>query len=289
MRRAIRRNHPHRLRGRASGHPRRACHGGCPDERSVYRATTAVVSNADPKTTYLRLVGRENLEDQVVEEVESFRTLSTAFKINFALEFLPEYTAFDPEKLGPYPTYVHIGPTVEYLERAYDDAKYGRPSTRPFLSPVVPTLADPGLAPEGRHILNVFGGHAPYELEGTTWDAEREALADRVVDTLAQFAPRIRDAIIDRQILMPPDLERIYGLPQGHIFHGELSLDQIYLLRPMLGFADYRSPIAGLYLCGSGTHPGGGVSGVPGHNAAREVLRGSRSVPGRLLRWRRSL
>lgn len=250
----------------------------------TYRATTAVVSNADPKTTYLRLVGRENLEDDVVQEIESYRTFSTAFKINFALEFLPEYTAFDPERLGPYPTYVHIGPTVEYLERAYDDAKYGRPSARPFLSPVVPTLADPSLAPEGKHILNVFGGHAPYELQGTTWDVEREAFADRVVDTLAQFAPRIRDAIIDRQILMPPDLERIYGLPQGHIFHGELSLDQIYVLRPMLRFADYRSPIAALYLCGSGTHPGGGVSGVPGHNAAREVLRDRKAGLRGLLR-----
>jgi phytoene dehydrogenase-like protein len=239
---------------------------------ATYKAR-AVVSNADPKTTYLRLIGRENLHQDVVSEVESFNTFSTAFKINFALDRLPEYTAFDKAKLGPYPTYVHLGPTIEYLERAYDDAKYGRPSTRPFLSPVVPTLADRSLAPEGKHILNVFGGHAPYELVGTTWDEQREAFADRVVDTLAEFAPKIRDAIIDRQILMPPDLERIYGLPQGHIFHGELSLDQLFLLRPIPGYADYRTPVRGLYLCGSGTHPGGGVSGVPGHNAAGEILR----------------
>lgn len=235
-----------------------------------------IVSNADPKTTYLRLVGTEHLPPEVAIEMERFNTFSTAFKINFALDHLPEYTAFDREKLGPYPTYVHIGPSIEYLERAYDDAKYGRPSTRPFMSPVVPTLADPSLAPEGKHILNVFGGHSPYELAGTTWEEEREAFADRVVDTLAEFAPKIGDAIMDRQILMPPDLERIYGLPEGHIFHGELSLDQLYFLRPAAGYADYRTPIKSLYLCGAGTHPGGGVFGVPGVNAAREVIRDAR-------------
>ncbi len=244
-----------------------------------------VLSNADPKSTYLRLVGAENLDGQVVAEVESYKTFSTAFKINFALDHLPDYIAFDREAMGvPYPTYVHLGPTIEYLERAYDDAKYGRPSTRPFLSPVVPTLADPALAPEGKHILSVFGGHAPYTLAGTTWDDEREAFADRVVDTIAEFAPGIREAIVDRQILMPPDLERIYGLPQGHIFHGELSIDQLFSLRPIPGFGDYRTPIRGLYLCGSGTHPGGGVYGVPGHNAAREVLRDIRGPGWRLRR-----
>ena len=234
----------------------------------------AVISNADPKTTYLRLIGREHLDGDVIAEVESYKTFSTAFKINLALDRLPKYTAFDREAIGvPYPTYVHIGPTVEYLERAYDDAKYGRPSTRPFLSPVVPTLADPSLAPEGRHILGIFGGHAPYELAGTTWDQEREAFADRVIDTLEAFAPGLRDAVVERQILMPPDLERIYALPQGHIFHGELTIDQLFFLRPVPGYGDYRTPLKGLYLCGSGTHPGGGVYGVPGANASREVLR----------------
>lgn len=238
----------------------------------TYRAAT-VVSNADPKTTYLRLLGREHLPPDVVEEIESFNTYSTAFKINFSLDHLPEYTAFDKEKLGPYPSYVHIGPTIEYLERAYDDAKYGRPSARPWVTPVVPTLADPSLAPEGKHILNAFGGHAPYELADGEWDDEkREAFADTLVNTIAEFAPGIADAIIDRQILMPPDLERIYGLPQGHIFHGELSLDQLYLMRPVPGYADYRTPVKGVYLCGSGTHPGGGVFGVPGYNAAGRVL-----------------
>lgn len=239
----------------------------------VYTAST-IVSNADPKSTYLRLVGAEHLDGDVVFEIETYRTFSTAFKINFALDFLPDYTAFDSDEIGvQYPTYVHIGPTVEYLERAYDDAKYGHPSSRPMMSPVVPTLADPALAPAGKHILNVYGHHAPYELADASWDDEREPFADRVVETLAEFAPKIKDAIIDRQVLMPPDLERVYGLPQGHIFHGELALDQIFLLRPIPGYGDYRAPIRGLYLCGSGQHPGGGVSGVPGHNAAREILR----------------
>jgi phytoene dehydrogenase-like protein len=173
---------------------------------------------------------------------------------------------------------VHIGPSIEYLERAYDDAKYGRWSSRPMLSPVVPTLADPALAPAGKHILNVFGHHAPYELADGSWEDERDTFASTVVDTLAEFAPRIKDAIIDTQVLVPPDLERIYGLPQGHIFHGELALDQIFLLRPIWGHGDYRAPVKGLYLCGPGQHPGGGVSGVPGpHNAAREILRDLRS------------
>ena len=248
-------------------------------------AAGVVLSNADPRTTYLRLIGAEHLDDETVAKIESYKTFSTAFKINFALDRLPEYTAFDRAAIGvPYPTYVHLGPSIEYLERAYDDAKYGRPSTRPFLSPVVPTLADPSLAPEGKHILGVFGGHAPYALAGKTWDDERELFADRVVDTIAEFAPGIRDSIIDRQILMPPDLERIYGLPHGHIFHGELSIDQLFFLRPIPGFGDYRTPIRGLYLCGAGAHPGGGVYGVPGHNAAREVLRDVRGLGRRLRR-----
>ncbi|MEE8537534.1 MAG: NAD(P)/FAD-dependent oxidoreductase, partial [Acidobacteriota bacterium] len=125
----------------------------------------------------------------------------------------------------------------------------------------------------GKHILNLFGGHAPYTLEGTTWDQEREKFADTVIDTLAEYAPNLKDSVIHRQILVPPDLERIYALPQGHIFHGEMSLDQLFHMRPAPGYADYRSPIKGLYQCGSGTHPGGGVMGMGGHNAAREILR----------------
>jgi len=232
-----------------------------------------VISGADPKTTYLKLIGRDLLDPEIVEDVESFRTYSTAFKVNLALDGLPTYTAFDREKVGlQFPTYAHIGPTVEYLERAYDDAKYGRFSTRPFISPVLPTLADPDLAPEGKHILTLFGGHAPYDLAGTTWDDERERFGDTVLETLSGFAPDLKEHVIERQVLSPLDLERIYGLPQGHIFHGELALDQLFFMRPVPGYADYRTPVRGMFLCGSGAHPGGGVSGVPGYNAARRVL-----------------
>ncbi len=232
-----------------------------------------VVSNADPKTTYLRLVGRNNLATDVVREVEEFSTYSTAFKINMSLDALPEYTAWKGQST-PAPAYVHIGPSVEYLERAYDDAKYGRPSEWPWSSPVIPTMHDDALAPKGKHIMTVFGGHAPYTLADGEWTDERkEAFADRVVEAIERFAPGLSSKITNRQILMPPDLERIYGLPQGHIFHGELTLNQMYVMRPFPGYADYRTPVKNLYMCGSGTHPGGGVFGVPGYNAASQMLR----------------
>lgn len=244
---------------------------------------TQVVSNADPKTTYLRLVGSAHLPDRVAKDVASFNTYSTAFKINFALDGLPEYTGWRKRGFEGAPGYVHIGPSIDYLERAYDEAKYGEPSTWPWTSPVIPTIADPDLAPAGKHILNTFGGHAPYERADGPWDdAKRAAFADRVVAAIERFAPGLSDHIEERQILMPPDLEEIYGLPQGHIFHGELTLEQLYLMRPVPGYADYRSPVRGLYLCGSGVHPGGGVFGVPGWNAAGEMLRDRRrSMRGR--------
>ncbi len=240
-------------------------------------AARIVVSNADPRRTFLGMLGEDELPSGFVDEVKTYKTYSTAFKINLALDEAPRYTAFDGKAIGTaYPTYVHIGPSVEYLERAYDDAKYGRPSARPFLSPVVPTIVDPDLAPKGKHILNIFGGHAPYTLRGATWDQERERFADTVVDTLAEYAPNLKGAVLHRQILMPPDLEAVFGLPHGHIFHGELSADQLFFFRPVPGYANYRSPVRGLYQCGSATHPGGGVMGVSGHNAAREILKDAR-------------
>jgi phytoene dehydrogenase-like protein len=234
----------------------------------------AVVSNADAKTTFLKLVERRHLSDEFVADLQRYRTFSTAFKINLAMDEPPRYTAFDAKTAGfDYPTYVHIAPSVEYLERAYDDAKYGRFSARPFITPVAPSIVDDSLAPKGKYVINLFGGHAPYELKGTNWEAERDRLFDTVIDTLAEYAPNVRDAIIHKQVLTPVDLEAKIGLPQGHIFHGELALDQIFMMRPVPGYADYRSPVPGLYQCGSSTHPGGGVSGLPGHNAAREILK----------------
>jgi phytoene dehydrogenase-like protein len=234
-----------------------------------------VITGADAKTSFLKLIDSKELPADFVEEIRNYRTYSSAFKINCAIDRPPAYKAFDSASAGvESANYAHIGPTMEYLERAYDDAKYGRPSSRPFMSPCVPTMVDPDLAPPGKHILNIFGGHAPYDLEGTSWEAEREKFADRVFEVFEEFAPGFTDSVIDRQILMPPDLERIYGLPHGHIFHGELTLDQMAFMRPAPGYADYRSPIRNLWQCGSSTHPGGGVMGMGGHNAAREILKG---------------
>jgi phytoene dehydrogenase-like protein len=234
-----------------------------------------VISNLDAKTLMTRLVEAKELPEGYLRDIRGYRTFSTAFKINVACHRPPRYRSFDPAVAGfDYPTYVHIAPDIEYLERAYDDAKYGSWSNRPFVTPVVPTIRDDTLAPPGKHVVNLFGGHAPYELKGATWDeAEREKFVGAVLDVIETFAPGWREDIIDMQVLLAPDLERIVGLPQGHIFHGELAPDQVFFTRPAAHYADYRTPIHGLYVCGSSMHPGGGVSGIPGHNAAREVLK----------------
>ena len=234
-----------------------------------------VISNLDAKTLMTRLVAAKELPEDYLRDLRGYRTFSTAFKINVACHRPPQYTAFDAKKLGfDYPTYVHIAPDIEYLERAYDDAKYGSFSKRPFITPVVPTIRDDTLAPPGKHVVNLFGGHAPYELKNGSWDEPtRQKLVDAALDAIEAFAPGWRNDIIAMQVLLPPDLERLVGLPQGHIFHGELAADQVFFTRPAAHYADYRTPIRGLYVCGSSMHPGGGVSGIPGHNAAREVLK----------------
>ena len=233
-----------------------------------------VASNATAKTLFRRLLAPEQLPAELLAEIDSYRTFSTAFKLNIAAEAPPRYRAFDPAKTGfAYPTYVHIGPGIEYLERAYDDAKYGGYSARPFMTPVVPTIVDDSLAPAGKHVVNAFGGHAPYALKGKRWEDEKPRFTRVALDVLDEMAPGFSDRIIDVETLVPPDLEQIVGLPQGHIFHGELSLDQLFSQRPAPHCADYRTPVAGLYQCASSSHPGGGVSGIPGHNAAREILK----------------
>jgi phytoene dehydrogenase-like protein len=238
-----------------------------------YRAPI-IASNLDAKTLALRLVGRDQLPSDYVRDMEGYRTFSTAFKINVACHRPPQYRSFDPAKAGfDYPTYVHIAPDVDYLERAYDDAKWGWYSKKPFITPVVPTIRDDTLAPPGKHVVNLFGGHAPYELKGASWADERENFVKAVLDAIEDFAPGWRDDIIDMQVLLAPDIERIVGLPQGHIFQGELAPDQVFFSRPAGAYADYRTPVRGLYVCGSSMHPGGGVSGIPGHNAAREILK----------------
>lgn len=244
----------------------------------TYAAKT-IISNASAKTLYLDLVGETHLPEEVVREIKGYRTFSTAFKMNIACERPPQYRILDRVRregtLGnfDYPTYMHIAPDIDYLERAYDDAKHGWYSSRPFITPVVPTMVDTTLAPPGKHVVNLFGGHAPYTLKGGDWANEKENFRKTVFDTIEEYAPGFRDDVIEAQLLVAPDIENIVNLPQGHIFHGELSTDQLFFQRPVSGYADYRTPVKGLYICGSSMHPGGGVSGIPGFNAAREVMR----------------
>ncbi len=205
--------------------------------------------------------------------IRRYRSEGTSAKINLALSGLPEFRV-RPETPGPHHgATMHICPSVDYIERAWDDAKYGQPSERPLCEMTIPTIYYPSLAPEGRHIMGVFLQYAPYTLRGGHWEELREPFADRVIDLMEEYIPNIRSIIIDRQILTPLDLERVFGITGGSIIHGDMSADQLYFLRPVAGAARYRAPIKGLYLCGSGAHPGGGVIGAPGFNCAREMLK----------------
>jgi phytoene dehydrogenase-like protein len=234
-----------------------------------------VASNASCKVTFLRLLDAATLPTDFVQAIRAYRTFSTAFKINIACERLPAYRGFDPATAGfAYPTYAHIGPTIDYLDNAYQDAMRGTWSRRPFMTPVAPSFVDDTIAPPGRHVLHLFGGHAPHTLASGPWDvAQTERFAQNALDTLDSFAPGFSSGIVGMQVLTPPEIERIIATPDGHIFHGEILADQLFLKRPAPHYADYRSPLRGLYQCGSSAHPGGGVSGLPGHNAAREILR----------------
>jgi len=241
----------------------------------------AVASNASCKVLFERLIDPGHLPAEFLDHIRGYRTFSTAFKVNVAAEAPPRFVAFDAAKCGfASPNYAHIGPDIDYMQAAYEDACQGRYSRRPFVTVVTPTTVDDTLAPAGKHVVNLFGGHAPYELKDTTWEAERAAFLKNVYETIDEVAPGFSDGVIAEQLLLPPDIERIINTPQGHIFHGELALDQLFFQRPAPHYSDYRSPIRGLYQCGSSTHPGGGVSGIPGHNAAREILRDWRTLGG---------
>ena len=236
-----------------------------------------VASNVSAKLTFLKFLDPSTLPAEFVRDVVTYRTYSTAFKINIACERLPQYSAFDPQACGfAYPTYTHIGPTIEYLERAYDDAKYGDMSRQPFVTPVTPSFVDNTVAPPGKHVVHLFGGHAPHTLKEGDWTTRKDELVRNVMQVVDEFAPGFSSGVIDMQVLTPPDIEAMIGSPHGHIFHGELQLDQLFWARPAPHWADYRTPIKGLYQCGSSAHPGGGVGGVVGHNAAREILRDRR-------------
>jgi phytoene dehydrogenase-like protein len=239
----------------------------------------AVVSNADPHRTFLRLVSPHHLDEEFRREVAAIRMAGVAMKINIVTHALPDFTAAPGRAPGPqHRATIHIGPTMEYIDRAWADARGGAASTEPFCEVTIPTAYDSSLAPAGHHLLSIFVQYAPYALADGNWDTRKEGYADRVLDTLAAYAPNIRDIVLHRQVISPLDLERDYGLTGGDIFHGEMTPDRLFFLRPIPGWARYRTPVAGLYLCGAGTHPGGGVMGAPGFNAAREILTDWRRV-----------
>jgi phytoene dehydrogenase-like protein len=233
-----------------------------------------VVSGAHPVTTYLSLVGQERLPGDVVRDVKRYRTRSGSVKLNVALSDLPEFPAWEDET-PVHRGLVAVSPSIEYLEKAWDDAKYGRMSEHPYIEVVFPTAHEPeGLAPKGKHLMLGFAQYGPYELREGSWDdAGREEFARRALAAIGEHAPKLQDAVEQIEVLAPRDIEERFGLVGGNIMHGELTPDQLFTFRPIPNFGDYRSPIAGMYLCGSGTHPGGGVMGVPGRNAASVVLR----------------
>ncbi|HET9334759.1 MAG TPA: NAD(P)/FAD-dependent oxidoreductase [Gemmatimonadota bacterium] len=234
------------------------------------RAKT-VVSGLDPRRTFLELVEPASLPEELVSAVERFRFRGSSGKVNLALSELPNFTALPG--MGPHlKGAIAIAPSVDYLERAYDDAKRGEFSRRPFLDMVIPSMLDPTMAPPGKHVMSIFVQYAPYHRNGGWDDASREAFGDAVVDTLAEYAPNIRSAILHRQVITPADIEAVTGLSEGNIFGGELALSQLFFLRPSPAWSDHRTPLRGYYQCGSGTHPGGGIMGASGRLAANAVI-----------------
>ncbi len=237
-----------------------------------------VVSAVDPHRTFLGLVGQDQLEPDFVRQLRRYKLRGSSGKVNLAVDRLPEFSCRPGD--GPHLRGdISIAPGIDYLERAYDQAKYGDYSDRPYLNVVIPSLVDPSVAPPGQHVVSCFVQYAPYAIkEGPArWPERREAFGDAVVDTLAEYCPGLRDSILHRQVLTPWDLEQDFGLTEGNIFHGELGLEQLAFLRPVPGWSRYRTPLRGLWLCGSGTHPGGGVMGAPGELAAKTLLRTGRT------------
>jgi len=230
-----------------------------------------VVSGADPRRTFMQLVGEKHLPGDFAQSIRRFKFRGASAKVNLALGELPNFTCMPGR--GPHLRgAMSISPSVAYLERAYDDAKYGEISRRPYMDIVIPSMLDPSMAPPGKHVMSIFVQYAPYQLNGGWSDAKREALGDAVIDTLSEYAPNIKSAILHRQVVTPADIERIVGLSEGNIFQGELSLQQMFFLRPAPAWSRYRTPVDGLWQCGSGTHPGGGVMGASGRNAAFALL-----------------
>lgn len=246
-----------------------------------------IVSNADPRTTFLNLVDPLDLDPDFLLKIRNFRAVGCTARINFALSSLPTFPALDgadgpgaatdPANIARLSGRIHLGPDIDYLERAFDAAKYGGYSPQPYMDVTIPSLTDASLAPAGAHVMSVHVQYAPYKLKQGDWNSRREEFGDAIVDALSDYVPNLRSLIVERQVITPLDLEQTYGLSGGHIFHGEQSLDQFFAFRPLIGWAQYRTPIKGLYLCGAGTHPGGGVTGRSGANAAREIIKDFKS------------
>jgi len=234
-----------------------------------------IVSGADPKRTFLKLLDPGQLPPSFARKVQNYRCSGVVAKVNLALDSLPAFVALrdSPDGNSALAGRIHIGPGIDYLERAFDASKYGEFSRAPYLDVSIPSILDDSLAPSGKHVMSIHMQFAPHKLKQGDWAGQRDVLGDTVVKTLAEYAPDLPSKIVARQILAPADLEEKYGLTGGHPNHGELALDQVFTMRPVLGWARYRTPVKGLYLCGSGTHPGTGLNGIPGANAAREIIK----------------
>ncbi|MCH8012573.1 MAG: NAD(P)/FAD-dependent oxidoreductase [Candidatus Marinimicrobia bacterium] len=231
-----------------------------------------VISGLDPKLSFLKMVDESDLPSDFVTDIKNFRIRGSSGKVNLALDRLPNFTSLPGD--GPHLRgAISISPSYDHLEKAYDDAKYGNFSQEPYIDIILPSVLDPEMAPPGKHIMSCFVQYAPYDIKGGWDDQKREAFGDAVVNTIARFAPNIKDIILHRQVLTPADLESTFGLTEGNIFHGELTLQQLFVMRPAVKWANYKTPITNYYQCGSGTHPGGGITGSPGEMAAKKILR----------------
>jgi phytoene dehydrogenase-like protein len=257
---------------------RGVCATGIVLANGVEISAPRVVANVNPKLLYLRLIDASALDADFRRRIDAYRCASASFRMNVALDALPEFSCLPGD--GPHlRSGIIVGPSLAYMERAYFDARQHGWSREPIVEMLIPSLVDPTLAPPGKHVASLFCQHANPELPGgRSWDDAREEVADLMLDTIGRYAPNFRASVIARRALSPLDLEREFGLIGGDIFHGQLTLDQLFSARPVLGHANYRGPLKGLYMCGAGTHPGGGVTGIPGHNAAREILRDARRI-----------
>jgi len=233
---------------------------------------TKVASGVDPHLTFEVMMDPKTLPEDYREAIHRIDYSSASLKINIALSEPPNFTALPGTTIGPqHRGTMHICPDQDYIERAYDDAKYGLPSRNPVLECTMPSSVDPSVAPAGKHVMSMFVQYAPYKLKEGNWDQEKEKFADRCFDIMNEYAPNFKKSVIDRQVISPVDLERIFNLTGGNIFQGSMGLHQLFMFRPAAGWAQYRTPIKNLYLCGAAAHPGGGVMGTCGYNAAREM------------------